>query len=221
MKNIDENYQILENLIFSKEPNIEFVKEYKSNCLFKEYIDGFLPEINDCFKQEQRSVWHLYTVMEHTLIALKRANELTENFTYSQKRVVLFAVFFHDIGKPKSVVEKVNSKGEIYYGFPNHNLKSIEIFKRVKGRLYLSEKECDLIENLILNHDTFNDEIRPINQFLYNEKLNEIIGKIDKSDIDFYFKSLVIVAKSDNFAQNQQKTKSTLNKIIAFENLLK
>lgn len=216
----DKNYLILEKIIFSKQPKTAFFKEYK-NSNFKNYLDSLLPEVNDCIYQEQKSVWHMYNVMEHTLVALKKANELSKNFTYFERRIILFSVFFHDIGKPYCVVEKKNDAGEVYYGFPLHNLKSVEIFNRVKGNLYLSNVEQDVIENLILNHDTFNDEQRNIDQNLYNEKYNECIGKIDESLINFYFKSLVIVAKSDNFAQNRLKAKPTLLKVLAFENLIK
>ena len=84
----------------------------------------------------------------------------------------------------------------------------------------LTKNQLKIIENLILNHDTFNDEERPIDQNFYNEKYNEIIKIIDEKEVDLYFKSLVVVAKSDNFAQNRVKTKQTLNKILAFEKLI-
>ncbi len=220
MENIACYYKILENIIFSKQPKIEFFKWYADDN-FKKFIDEFLPEIKNCYKQEQKSVWHLYNVLEHTFVALEKANELCESFTYEQKKVVLLSVFFHDIGKPYVVVEKVDKNGNIYHGFPKHNLKSVEIFTRVKDVFNLTKNQEIVIVNLILNHDTFNDEDRLIDINLYFEKQNQISKVIDKSDVDFYFKSLVIVAKSDNFAQNRQKTKPTLNKILAFEKLLK
>ncbi len=215
----DNNYLILEKILFSKQPKTTFFNQYK-NMDFKNYLDSLLPEVNACIYQEQKSVWHLYNVLEHTLIALKKANELTKNFTYYERQIVLFSVFFHDLGKPYCLVKKKNSQGEIYYGFPSHNLKSVEIFNRVKDSLYLTNSQISIIENLILNHDTFNDEERQIDQNLYNEKYNQIKGKIEDNLIDFYLKSLVIVAKSDNFAQNRIKAKPTLKKVLAFEKLL-
>ncbi len=215
----DKNFQILENIIFSKQPKTQFNKWYKTEE-FNNYLNKLLPEISDCIKQEQKSVWHLYNVFEHTLIALKKANKLSKNYSYYEKQIILFSVFFHDMGKPYSLIEKVDENGKIYHGFPNHNLKSAQIFNRVKNNFNLCKRQCKLIENIILNHDTFNDEIRPIDQNLYNEKYKEIINFIDEKDCEFYFKSLVIVAKSDNYAQNRIKTKETLNKVIAFEKLI-
>lgn len=219
MCNLDKNYQILENILFSKRPKTEFKKWYKRKY-FKNYIDNLLPEIKDCIYQEQKSVWHLYTVFEHTLVALKKANNLSQNYSFYQKQIISIAVFFHDLGKPFTVVEKFDKNGNLYHGFPSHNLKSVEIFNRVKNIFNLTENQCKIIENLILNHDIFNDETRPIDQNLYNEKYNQIIKIIDKNEVKTYFKSLVIVVKSDNFAQNRVKTKVTLKKVLDFEKLI-
>ncbi len=216
----NENFIILENIIFSKNPKTQFYKWYK-NKDFNDFLNQILPEIDVCINQQQKSVWHLYNVFEHILVALKKANKLVENFSYEQKKVILYAVFFHDLGKPYVVVTKSDNLGNEYHGFPSHNLKSVEIFNRVKKYFNFTLNQSLLIENLILNHDTFNDESKNIDQALYNEKYNEIIKVIDEKDAIFYFKSLVIIVKSDNFAQNRIKAKSTLKKVVLFEKLIK
>ncbi len=219
MCNLDKKYQILENILFSKQPKTEFNKWYKRKY-FKNYIDNLLPEIKDCIYQEQKSIWHLYTVFEHTLVALKKANNLSQNYSFYHKQIISIAVFFHDLGKPFTVVEKFDNQGNMHHGFPSHNLKSAEIFNRVKNNFNLTKNQTKIIENLILNHDIFNDETRPIDIKFYNQLYNEIIKVIDEKEVEIYFKSLVIVVKSDNFAQNRAKTKATLKKVLDFEKLI-
>ena len=46
----DNNYLILEKILFSKQPKTTFFNNYK-NKEFKNYLDSLLPEVSDCISQ--------------------------------------------------------------------------------------------------------------------------------------------------------------------------
>lgn len=215
--------KILKKVITSYSPKEDFFKEYERED-FKQFIDKFLPEIPKCIQLDQKNKWHIYKVFDHILVALKAANNLSKNLPKLMQKRISFAVFFHDIGKPSSVVEKIEN-GEIRYGFPYHNLKSIEVFTRVENEFNLSNYDKEIIKLLIMHHDMFNglsvvekSGEKCVNKAFVKECISLVKGKV-KSVKDFY-KMLVIVVKSDNFAQNRTLTKGTLKAALKFEELL-
>ena len=215
--------KVLNKIIKSSTPLEDFYKEYKRES-FKNFIDNFLPEIPKCIELDQKNIWHVYKVFDHILVALTKANELSKTLSKTNKKRISYAVFFHDIGKPDSVVEKVKN-GEISYGFPCHNIKSIEIFSRVENAFSLTSYDKTIIKLLIEHHDMFNgltvvenNKDKCVNKQFVLESINLVKDKVKRVK-DFY-KSLLIVVKSDNFAQNTALTKGTLIAAQKFEKLL-
>ena len=216
------NYLMLfERIIFSTKAEKRFYKEYNTNELFKKWLLNILPEVELCYDFNQKSIWHLYDVLKHTLMATGKANKLSKNLDKFYKKVISYAMFFHDIGKPQTAVIKKGSRGE-YYSFKTHNLKSLEIFNRSYKSFVLEQNEILIIQCLIENHDTFNDlNVNDITENFVINKIEEMKKVLPKNDVIGYFKCLIIMAKSDNFAQNKELTKSTLNAVKTFEKVFK
>lgn len=218
---MNNNLSLFEGIILSNEVEKRFYKEYNDNEFFKKWLLKVLPEVELCYNFDQKSIWHLYDVLKHTLMAVDKANKLSKNVDNFYKKVISYAMFFHDIGKPQTAVKKENSKGE-YYSFKTHNLKSLEIFNRSCKSFKLTENEIMLISLLIKNHDTFNDlDINIITENFVKNKVEELKNILPLKTITNYFKCLIIMAKSDNFAQNKELTKSTLNAVKTFEKVFK
>ena len=218
---MNNNLSLFESIIFSNKVEKRFYKEYNSNENFKKWLLNILPEVELCFGFNQKSIWHLYDVLKHTLMATGKANKLSKNLDKIYKKVISYAMFFHDIGKPQTAVLKEGSRGE-YYSFKTHNLKSLEIFNRSYKSFVLEQNEILIIQFLIENHDTFNDlKVNDITESFVINKVEEMKKVLPIKDVIGYFKCLIIMAKSDNFAQNKELTKSTLNVVKTFEKVFK
>ncbi len=218
---MNNNLSLFESIIFSTKVEKRFYKEYNTNELFKKWLLNILPEVELCYGFNQKSIWHLYDVLKHTLMATGKANKLSKNLDKFYQKVISYAMFFHDIGKPQTAKIKEGVRGE-YYSFKTHNLKSLEIFNRSYKSFNLEQNEILIIQRLIINHDTFNDlNISDITENFVINKIEEMKKFLPKKDVIGYFKSIIIMAKSDNFAQNKELTKSTLNAVKTFEKVFK
>lgn len=105
------------------------------NVLFE-----IFPELKSMKGFEQHNPWHIYDVLEHTLVVLEN----------TPRNVFLrMAALFHDSGKPEKFFIGKDGKGH-FYGHPE---ASEEIFKKIAQRLKMDNKTKKLVSKLILHHD--------------------------------------------------------------------
>lgn len=115
-----------------------------------------IPELEKCKCFDQHSIWHDKDVYEHTLDVLD----------YCPKDLyVSMAALFHDIGKIYTL--KIDEKGQGH--FPNHWIKSKEIFKKFAYDNHLSNKMIYDVGNLIYYHD-----LRLLNDSMLYELRNKL-----------------------------------------------
>jgi [protein-PII] uridylyltransferase len=108
-------------------------------------LGRYLPEFGKLIALYQHSEYHYYTTDEHTLIMIKKVEELInkDNFTaeifreIKNKEVLFLAILFHDIGKIYSFKEHDNIGAEI----------SILIMERMGLKQYFEE-----VYFLVQNH---------------------------------------------------------------------
>lgn len=113
-------------------------------------LGRYLPEFGRIIAQTQHDLFHVFTVDEHTLLAVRglreiRAGKLSEELPLStkiiqhvRKPVVLYlATLFHDIAKGRG---------------GDHSEKGADIAKRICQRLGLSENDTEMVEWLVRNH---------------------------------------------------------------------
>ena len=91
---------LLDRILLSKDVVSKFHDEYKNNSVFKRWIDENIPEVSLCEKQEQKTPWHIYNVLDHILHSVDNMNKLASHLEYSDRRMLVYTMFFHDIGKP-------------------------------------------------------------------------------------------------------------------------
>jgi [protein-PII] uridylyltransferase len=95
-----------------------------------------------------RDFFHRYTVDEHTLVAIQNACTAPEKYgellrELPQKGVLLFALLFHDSGKPSS---------EAAAGYAGHVEASLRAADAAMRRIRMPAQERDAVSFLIRNH---------------------------------------------------------------------
>lgn len=115
----------------------------------KTSIAWVIPEIIDMVGCEQNNLYHVEDVFQHTLSAMR--NMSTSNIFPAEwvDDYVRCALFFHDIGKPKSKSTDENGCDHFYH----HAAKSAEITYDILTRLRFNSKDRDIIVELVKNHD--------------------------------------------------------------------
>ena len=143
-------------------------------------IFKLIPELKVCKGFEQNNKWHIYDVYEHILHVVPG----TDNNMYLR-----LSALFHDIGKPLTYTEDNDGIGHFY----NHWNESIKIFKKYSDKFRLSDKDIELVSNLIFYHDINIDQMSV-------EELNNMITQIGISNIELLFS----LKKSDLLAQSPE-----------------
>ncbi|MGN1371391.1 MAG: CCA tRNA nucleotidyltransferase [Candidatus Coprovivens sp.] len=153
-----------------------------------------LPELKPLQGFEQQNPWHIYDVLEHTLVVLENT---------PKNIFVRFAALFHDIGKPKTFFIGEDGKGHFY----GHQEVSAQIFDNISSRLKMDNKTKKIVRQLIEKHDmTLSREPEKICQF------------IKENGIDFT-KLLFELKKADNKGQNPYLALTVLEELENLEKI--
>lgn len=215
----------LSDLLLGEDVAEAFTAEYNLNLDFKNEIDKYIPEVSACYKQKQRGEWHIYNVMGHILHSVEEMNALTVGLAESERKLLAFTMFFHDLGKPEyHKIKRVNNK--ICDGFRDHNIGSEKTAKRVLRHLKFNKDEQRIILTLVREHDVFlkfsNEpqsdwQIKPTLEYL-----KEYICSLDKyGDGRKIFQYLILVGIADNKAQNPKMVIKSLEMIEELKEMAK
>ena len=211
----NKNLVILDEILLSSDVVDNFYNAYNNNEEFKEWLDSNIPDIKKCEEREQNNPWHIYNVLGHILHSVESMNKMTRNLNDKDKRLLAYTMFFHDIGKPDTCVFRKNK--DTFYG---HNKRSCEIIKPLLPELGFTAQECKQILALVYQHDAFiqvgNGQIKLDDKFInkYVEYFNNC------GDGEKLMNYLVMVARSDNLAQNPEMTPGALEVLDKTQSLL-
>ena len=128
----------------------EFEESIPELYELKEIIENNKSHINDPV------FTHTISVLTELEQLLKRVNEKVKGYLsqkidyYSRQELLFLAAVFHDIAKK----ETLNKEGDISK-FPGHEEASAEKFSKISSRFDLSEKEKEIIIQIIKNHGFF------------------------------------------------------------------
>ena len=212
--------QKLDKILLSENVCENFLQEYQ-NPEFKEWLISAVNEIEDCAKTEQDNPWHIYNCLEHILHSVEEINKQTKDLEHSERRVLAYSMFLHDIGKPETKVRRFAKKYQREVdSFFNHNRAGVKIADRVLGNFKFTQTEQEQIKTLIKEHDMFmsittkEENTKSGNKLLSTDLLKDEIYELDKiGDGEKLMQYLIYVAKADNLAQNPEMTKESLEKI--------
>lgn len=215
----------LDEILLSEKVVESFYKNYHGE--FKDWLLNILPEIEDCRLCEQDNPWHIYGVLDHLLHSVEKMNSICVDEDFNIKRMLVYIMFLHDIGKPKC---KIRRFGKVYGryvdSFFNHNIESCKVADRVLDDFGFNKDEIEIIKKLIFKHDIFmfitiektkNPNHKVLTPNLIREEIKDLnsVGNGKK-----LFEYLLKVGRSDNGAQNPQMTKSSFELLDRIEELL-
>ncbi len=141
----EANALFLSILAGSKNPEPMLRRMSESGVLAR-----FVPDFGRVIAQMQYDMYHVYTVDEHTILALSILHKLGAGDFASEmplatrvlseldsRRALAVALFFHDIAKGRG---------------GDHSILGARVAKRLCPRLGLTEAECEMVEWLVLHH---------------------------------------------------------------------
>ena len=159
-------------------------------------LELIMPEMCECFRQEQNIKWHIYDVGTHSLNVIKNC---------PKKPYLRYAGLMHDWGKPYCLGK--NDEGEDT--FRNHANVSAELAQKFLSHYKFSNEAKDKIISLIKFHDL---EILPEKKYV-----KRAINKVG----DDLFLDLCALKRADCLSQNLELTSPRLNYIDELERIYK
>ena len=139
--------------------------------------DVFFPEFNEMMDCDQVNKHHMYTVGEHTIVALNNVKA---------DKVLRLTMLLHDVAKP--VCKTTDAEGQNH--FKMHQVEGAKMAKAVLRRLKFDNETTDAVCNLIKNHDD-RPEVTPRN-------IRRLIIRVGKDN----FEDLLAVKRADTMAQS-------------------
>ncbi|MEG3640207.1 [protein-PII] uridylyltransferase [Magnetococcus sp. PR-3] len=151
-RNFRHNEKVIESFrkILTANRGVAWALRRMNNCGL---LGRFIPEFGRIIGQTQHDLFHVYTVDEHSILAVEalraiRAGKLTNELPLATELinrvrnplVLLVAVLFHDIAKGRG---------------GNHEIKGAIIAREVCPRLGLDRQETEQVAWLVRNHLIF------------------------------------------------------------------
>lgn len=151
--------------------NVKTITEIYTNVLLDKNVSYFLPKITqqdvflrhfpelfvyneygeNLFNCQQNSKYHKYSVFYHIVASIENANVTEISVADWQKKLIKWAMFLHDIGKP--YVKKIAEDGT--ESFAGHDEKSVDLAEAILSRFDFSENERKIVSTLIKYHDKY------------------------------------------------------------------
>lgn len=198
---INQQYKNLENISIER-INSEFCKIASSSnfcvqmVLFQDVFALFIPELTDMFGFQQNNPYHDYDVYGHTIHAVEHCE--------SDDLTVRLAVFFHDIGKPRSYQDGEDGIRH----FKGHGRISAEITDNIMKRLRFDNETRNNVVELVYYHDaTFEVGKKYVKRWL---------NKIGEKQ----FGRLLEIRKADILGQKPNFDQSRIDKVNNIEQIL-
>lgn len=100
----------------------------------------FMPEFDVAMETEQHNIHHMYTVGEHTLVALQNVRP---------EKDIRLVMLLHDMAKP--VVKTTDEEGQDH--FRGHTQGGADMAKTILRRLKFDNATIDLVAKMVKHHD--------------------------------------------------------------------
>ena len=221
IKNIDLLYRVL----ISDNVVNDFFKQYNSNSNFHNWLDNLIPEVAQSYDMQQNNPWHIYDVLTHTLHSVQAMNALSVKENPSDRKMLAYTMFFHDLGKTSTHSTR-EKDGKLIDSFFNHNIASEKIVARVLPDLGFSKEQIDVIKKLVFKHDIFmfikdfptdNPHWRTLTPEVIKSEIADLNSVGNGKQL---MKYLIMVGRSDNLAQNEKMTPPSLKMLAKMDKML-
>lgn len=171
------------------------MKVYDTLMEFRDIAIFIIPELKDMIGFELHNKHHKYDVYQHTL----KSVELIDSDI-----ILRVAMFFHDIGKPKTFSLDINKVGHFY----GHAQLSSQITRKILKRMRFSNKDIHDISQLIKYHD------RKI--LLTSKSIKRLLNDLG----EIQFRRLIKVKRADAMSKSPSFLKDKLDHLDAVEEIL-
>lgn len=171
------------------------MKVYDTLMEFRDIAIFIIPELKDMISFELHNKHHKYDVYQHTL----KSVELIDSDI-----ILRAAMFFHDIGKPKTFSLDINKVGHFY----GHAQLSSQITRKILKRMRFSNKDIHDISQLIKYHD------RKI--LLTSKSIKRLLNDLG----EIQFRRLIKVKRADAMSKSPSFLKDKLDHLDAVEEIL-
>lgn len=171
--------------ILSGEDAAAVLREYQS------IITQIIPELSPTVWFDQKSVWHIYDVWEHSLHVV--------DAIAASMPLLRFASLVHDIAKPQCAEVKEDG---IHLRFHGHGEAGEPIVRDVMNRLRFSNAEIAKVTQLVRIHDNF---IEPTER-----AVRRLLGSIGEEQ----FLDLMVLRRADISAQAEQDNEVRFAKLV-------
>ena len=138
--------QSFEEVLLSNRIKYIFEGLIKENII-AELLPEFLPAVG----LSQRNAHHIFTVDEHILQSVKKAQKCNE-VNQKTKILLLWTMLLHDIGKPEAL-RLSQKKGK--YNFHSHPELGAKMAPKILKRFGFEKSEIKQITNLVYYHEIF------------------------------------------------------------------
>lgn len=156
--------------------------------------DVFLPEFNRMMETEQQNPHHDYSVGEHTIVSLQKAEP---------EKVLRLTMLLHDVAKP--ICKTTDDKGiDHFYG---HDKKGEEMARIILRRLKFDNDTTSRVCRLVVCHDH-----KP-------ELTEKSVRKAVFRNGTEQYPALFSVKRADILAQSEYKRQEKLEDLKAYEKL--
>lgn len=121
-----------------------FMRHFPELFVYNQYGENL-------FNCQQNCKYHRYSVFYHIVASIENADVTEISISDWQRKVIKWAMFLHDIGKPyvKTIAEDETES------FAGHSEKSVELAQAILSRFDFTENEKEIIYTLIKFHDLY------------------------------------------------------------------
>lgn len=181
-----------------------FMRHFPELFVYNQYGENL-------FNCQQNSKYHRYSVFYHIVSSIENANVTEISIADWQKKVIKWAMFLHDVGKPyvKTVAEDGTES------FAGHSEKSVDLAQAILSRFDFTENERNIICTLIKYHDMYLniEEVTQENLIFLARGLNDdrelFYLLINLKDADAKAKSIEVYNEFKNIKQKYYEFANT------------
>ena len=171
--------------ILSGEDAASVLREYQP------IVTQIIPELSPTVGFDQKSVWHIYDVWEHSIHVVDAIP--------ASMPLLRFASLVHDIAKPQCAEVKEDG---VHLRFHGHGEAGEPIVRDVMNRLRFSNAEIAKVTQLVRIHDNF---IEPTER-----AVRRLLGSIGEEQ----FLDLMVLRRADISAQAEQDNEVRFAKLV-------
>jgi tRNA nucleotidyltransferase/poly(A) polymerase len=146
----------------------------------------------------QRSHYHQYTLMEHTLKVIENINNLSQeaNFSDDERALLNLSAIFHDFGKMSPEIRQPHPKRPGYYRYLGHEEVSAKLAKQIMTSMGFTPEAKKFVSTVVASH------MKPHRSGMFEDKTKsrKKLGQF-LNDVDYLYDKILLHGMADELAK--------------------